>query len=603
MATGKALNGKPYAGNPHVRFDEGEVAPAATPRRGSLLYNKVGLMLKGALAGAAAVFCIHASQGEMPARYEQLDWLEADGAQWVLTGYVPKCTDRFEISLLLKNPSATQCMYCSRGSTSSALTMSGFVVNGKTMRFDRYSNGGSSFQASTNVHYIVVANYATRECTVNGDLDYTMPNASVFNAGSALTLFASHEAGMGLDENSTMGNWAYYRFYSFRVYDEAGSLVREFVPVIDLQTEDVRAQCGVYETQKGTFHPNLGNRPFRSLGRNGPPVVLEDDAEWDALAIAQCGATIDLNGHNLRLRSLNIPATIVNTSATVSELHLDLDEFVENSLCDILGNIKVVKEGAGTYSSTLDNQTFSGGLDIREGQVISTANGTLFRMGAENGEIVVGAGTILDLAGTFGHHQYKFVLNGGTLACSTTVASAWTKAMISDIRLGADSTIAPGGLYGMINSGYAPSSLDLGGHALTITPGSYFYFANVTTTAGTLVLNGLYEFYNQPSDFRASDVVVNGQLRVNTNAGTILFGNCVFNTPVADTSTSFPGPIHVHGTLRPNTDYFHGCEMQNGSTLDLRGRSEVFNTKGKSIGTTAEPVILRGEFLAKGGIP
>ena len=39
MATGKALDGKPYAGNPHVRFDEGEVAPAATPRRGSLLYK------------------------------------------------------------------------------------------------------------------------------------------------------------------------------------------------------------------------------------------------------------------------------------------------------------------------------------------------------------------------------------------------------------------------------------------------------------------------------------------------------------------------------------------------------------------------------------
>ena len=40
MATGKAFDGKPYAGNPHVRFDEGEVAPAATPRRGSLLYVK-----------------------------------------------------------------------------------------------------------------------------------------------------------------------------------------------------------------------------------------------------------------------------------------------------------------------------------------------------------------------------------------------------------------------------------------------------------------------------------------------------------------------------------------------------------------------------------
>ena len=43
MATGKALNGKPYAGNPHVRFDEGEVAPAAT-RRGVGLYSTISRM-------------------------------------------------------------------------------------------------------------------------------------------------------------------------------------------------------------------------------------------------------------------------------------------------------------------------------------------------------------------------------------------------------------------------------------------------------------------------------------------------------------------------------------------------------------------------------
>lgn len=37
MATGKALIVKPSAGNPHVRFEEGEVALSATLRRGSLL--------------------------------------------------------------------------------------------------------------------------------------------------------------------------------------------------------------------------------------------------------------------------------------------------------------------------------------------------------------------------------------------------------------------------------------------------------------------------------------------------------------------------------------------------------------------------------------
>jgi hypothetical protein len=56
VATGKALNGKPYAGNPHVRFDEGEVAPAATPRRGSLLYkNKATIALATALSLAVAM--------------------------------------------------------------------------------------------------------------------------------------------------------------------------------------------------------------------------------------------------------------------------------------------------------------------------------------------------------------------------------------------------------------------------------------------------------------------------------------------------------------------------------------------------------------------
>ena len=53
MTTGKALNGKPYAGNPYVRFDEGEVASAATPRRGSLLYRKMTAV--AAMCGATAL--------------------------------------------------------------------------------------------------------------------------------------------------------------------------------------------------------------------------------------------------------------------------------------------------------------------------------------------------------------------------------------------------------------------------------------------------------------------------------------------------------------------------------------------------------------------
>ena len=41
------IRGKPHAGNPHVRFDEGEVASATTPRRGSLLYRMLVLAMAG----------------------------------------------------------------------------------------------------------------------------------------------------------------------------------------------------------------------------------------------------------------------------------------------------------------------------------------------------------------------------------------------------------------------------------------------------------------------------------------------------------------------------------------------------------------------------
>ena len=45
MTGRESLNGKPYAGNPHVRFDEGEAASTATSKRGSLLYIKLLVFL------------------------------------------------------------------------------------------------------------------------------------------------------------------------------------------------------------------------------------------------------------------------------------------------------------------------------------------------------------------------------------------------------------------------------------------------------------------------------------------------------------------------------------------------------------------------------
>ena len=57
----EVLNGKPYAGNPHVRFDEGKIA-SATPRRGSLLYTAANGAL-GKRIVPAIVFLVFAMIG------------------------------------------------------------------------------------------------------------------------------------------------------------------------------------------------------------------------------------------------------------------------------------------------------------------------------------------------------------------------------------------------------------------------------------------------------------------------------------------------------------------------------------------------------------
>ncbi|MBP3406856.1 MAG: hypothetical protein J6N18_12200, partial [Kiritimatiellae bacterium] len=73
MTTGKALDGKSYAGNPHVRFDEVEVASAATPRRGSLLY-KTKTILAAMMAASFALGSL--------ADAKTLTWNGASGASW-----------------------------------------------------------------------------------------------------------------------------------------------------------------------------------------------------------------------------------------------------------------------------------------------------------------------------------------------------------------------------------------------------------------------------------------------------------------------------------------------------------------------------------------
>ena len=95
--TNAILRGKPDAGNPHVRFDEGEVA-SAKPRRGSLLYRTpvgkfavAAALALGAVEGAAPAAAAESARGENLIR--NADFAEPVKRPWSLSpGVVRKET-------------------------------------------------------------------------------------------------------------------------------------------------------------------------------------------------------------------------------------------------------------------------------------------------------------------------------------------------------------------------------------------------------------------------------------------------------------------------------------------------------------------------------
>ena len=90
MTKREALNGKPYAGNPHVRFDEGENASATTSRCGSLLYSAFGRLAASAFAALSIGFVAVA---EDAASAPEVVWVKADKAAFESQGVVGDGTE------------------------------------------------------------------------------------------------------------------------------------------------------------------------------------------------------------------------------------------------------------------------------------------------------------------------------------------------------------------------------------------------------------------------------------------------------------------------------------------------------------------------------
>ena len=68
------------------------------------------------------------------AAYVPVEWIKANGKQWIYTEYVPKCTDKVEIKIKTDTVGTTHGLWCSRGTTTSTATFTGFLSSTKKFR-------------------------------------------------------------------------------------------------------------------------------------------------------------------------------------------------------------------------------------------------------------------------------------------------------------------------------------------------------------------------------------------------------------------------------------------------------------------------------------
>lgn len=292
--------------------------------------------------------------GVAQAAFQEVEWVEATGAQWINTRYVPACTDRFEMKVAFTETSVTQTLWCTRGDAATANTMTCFIQAPGRFRFDRNSNT-STYTADnlvgTDGTHVIVADYGTREASVDGTVQATMADGD-FAAKSPLVLFASQRA------YRSISAFARVRLFSFRILNAEGTLVRDFVPVRDAATE----ACGLFEKVTDVFFPGLGRE-----------ALVAGDVVADGAAYEE-----RFDGYAV----VDVPAGETRT--------LTADDVAA------FGARPLVKTGLGTLVAGAEMADFPGDILIRAGQYKATHAGAF---GTAAGVTYVDGGTIWSTVG------------------------------------------------------------------------------------------------------------------------------------------------------------------------------------------------------------
>ena len=468
-----------------------------------------------------------AGVGVVTNSYDILDYVGSTGAQMVKTGYNPSADTGVSLDMTILDNAGDRAIF---GCTTWGSQYYLMIIAQGTIRF--FGNNNILCNWSTNSRYLI--------SVVPGE---TAPNgtAKVVNAANGSTLGS---ATVNLTNNDTselrlfchgnVNRAISSRLHSFQM-TKGGELVRDLVPA--------RSKSG----EVGLF-----DRVSQTL-------------------LTNCTATALVAGPTA-------------ARGCCGELHVDVatGRKVVNDSVRIAGSLKLVKEGAGTLVASRARQAYTGGTRVAAG-VLETLTGgrdstyvyiaNKCYLGVAKSDIVVDEGAVFDFKGNCDYRNYRTTLNGGTLR-NSGYDQALSGGSLGTLTLTADSTLST--VYNTTFFDTSPIFINMGGHTLTVATGDKtLYFNNAgSITNGTLSLEGT-------GCWRINKDVNARGVSLYTTAALWLTGHLNVDDYHAACTVNVndgEGGMDVYGRFTPATDFFYGCTLQDGATLDLGARTGAWST-------------------------
>ena len=232
----------------------------------------------------------------LPAEYQEVEYLESTGTEYIDTGYYPNDTTKVVCDFRSPTANNNPLFGCRDGASVGALDFDAIIYD--TSRYGLITRFNSQTQ---NTHGFVI----NKRCSLSiesgrfvlDDTVFSTYNPTTFQCTQkSLTIFARN-----LNSGILIGS---VRIYYFKIWDD-GVLARNLIPCYRKSDNEP----GMYDTVSKTFYTNSGTGTF----------LVGGDVSWDTASLLSRRRQILLNTPHIKIASGAMASFNTDISANLKE--------------------------------------------------------------------------------------------------------------------------------------------------------------------------------------------------------------------------------------------------------------------------------------------